>query len=297
MEEVLARKVRVVTDSTARFVDPSFVDDHDITVVPVNLSFGGRYFLDGVDIRIDEVFQRLRQNGDRLFVSPPEVSAFERVFQELSRSTDQICVLVHSQGLTDTFLAAQSARSGLLGRCEIAVLDSQSTSLGLGYLVEEVAKAASDGANLDDIVHVSRSVIPRLYSVYYVDSLDYIQLSGLIGETQAILGRMLNIKPLLTIEDGKMIVMEKVRTHSQAIDKMVEFVAEFTHLERIGILQSTTRITDRTRMLQDRLALSLSQIHYPVTIYEPLVASLLGPEAMGVSVLEGIDDDELDIAD
>jgi fatty acid-binding protein DegV len=103
---------------------------------------------------------------------------------------------------------------------------------------------------------------------------------------------MLTIKPLLTIEDGNMIVMEKVRTHSQAIDKMVEFVAEFTHIERLGIVQNTTRTTDYTRMLQDRLALAFSRLQYPIVLYEPLIANIIGPEGMGMIVLEGEPDEE-----
>lgn len=290
----MASNVRIVTDSTARFEDPGIVEDYDLTVVPVELRFGSQTLRDGVDIDAEEVFHRLRHDDDRFTVAPPTQEAFETVFQALSKTTDQICVLLHSQGLTSAFIHAQAARAGLLGRCDISVIDSQTTSLGLGYLVEEVAKVAANGATLEDSIRVSRSVIPRIYSIYYVDSLDYIQQAGLIGETQAILGRMLNIKPMLTIEDGKLIVMEKVRTHSQAIDKMVEFVSEFTHLERAGILQSSLRVTERTRMLQDRLALALSRIHYPITLYESLVASLLGPDAMGMAVLEGADGDELE---
>jgi len=199
---------------------------------------------------------------------------------------------VHSQNLTEAYALAQTARSGLLGRCEIVVIDSQTTSLGLGYLVEAVAKVAKSGATLDEVVHIARGVIPRVYSVYYVDTLEHIQRAGLIGETQAVLGTMLTIKPLLTIEDGKMIVMEKVRTHSQAIDKMVEFVAEFTHIERLGIVQNTTRSTDYTRMLQDRLALAFSRLQYPIMLYEPLIANIIGPDGMGMIVLEGEPDEE-----
>ena len=145
-------------------------------------------------------------------------------------------------------------------------------------------------ATLDEVVRTARGVIPRLYSVYYVDDLSYIQRAGLIGETQAILGTMLEIKPLLTIEEGSLITMEKVRTHSQAIDRMVEFVTEFTHIERLSILQNTLRTTDRTRMLQDRLALELSQVNYPIVLYEPLITTLIGPDAMGMAVLEGTGD-------
>ncbi|MBN1312234.1 MAG: DegV family protein [Anaerolineae bacterium] len=289
-------RVRIITDSTVCFEDAHFVESYGITVLPLQLQFGDQILRDGIDIGAEEVLYRLHHTDTSLTVLPPPLSAFEEAYQKLSKTTDQICVLLHSQNLTETYAHAQTARAGLLGRCEIIVIDSQTTSLGLGYLVEAVAKEAKAGASLDEIVHIARGVVPRVYGVYYVDTLDYIQRAGLIGETQAVLGAMLTIKPLLTIEDGKMIVMEKVRTHSQAIDKMVEFVAEFTHIERMGIVQNTTRSTEHTRMLQDRLALAFSRLQYPIVPYEPLIANIIGPDGMGMIVLEGEpeEDDLLD---
>ncbi len=286
-------KVRIVTDSAARFEDSHVVEDYDIVVVPLSVHLGDQIYTDGVDISPEEVLQRLRHGHARLSVSPPPISAFEQAFSELNKTTDQICAVLHSQHLTETVARAQAARMSLLGRCEIAVIDSLTTSAGLGYLVETVAQAAERGARLDDLVRTARGVITRLYSVYYVDSLDTIQRAGLIGETQAILGAMLEIKPILTIEDGRLITMEKARTHSQAIDKLIEFVAEFTHLERLCIVQSTPRITDRTRVLQDRLALEFARLQAPVIVYEPLIASLIGPDGMGIVVLEGTGDEEV----
>ncbi|MBN1427206.1 MAG: DegV family protein [Anaerolineae bacterium] len=286
-------RVRIITDSTVCFENAHFAEEHGITILPLHLRFGDQILRDGIDINAEEVLHRLQHLGTPLTILPPPINTFEEAYQTLGKMTDQICVILHARHLTETLAHAQMARSGLLGRCEIMVIDSQTTSLGLGYLVEAVAKAAHAGATLDEVVHIARSVIPRIYSVYYVNTLDYIQKAGLIGETQAILGAMLTIKPVLTIEDGKMIVMEKVRTHSQAIDKMVEFVAEFTHIERLGIVQNTVRNTDHTRMLQDRLALAFSRLQYPVTLYEPLVASIIGPDGMGMIVLEGEPDDDL----
>lgn len=287
----MSAKLRVVTDSTASFEDPRFTEDYSITVVPLNVHFGTRAYREGIDIRPEEMLNRLRSTHEVPRISAPPVSSFEEAYQELSKSTDQVCVLLSSQHLTRTYEHAQSARLTLLGRCDIAVIDSMTTSLGLGYLVQCIAEAAEDGAELEEAVRIARGVIPRLYSVYYVDTLNTIQRVGLIGETQAILGTMLGIKPLLTIEDGSLITMEKARTHSQAIDKMVEFASEFTRIEKLGILQHTLRITDLTRMLQDRLALEFARLQYPIMLYEPLLASLLGPDGMGIVILEGADDD------
>jgi DegV family protein with EDD domain len=280
-------KVRIVTDSTACFEDPNFAEDHGVIVVPLTIQFGEQTFRDGIDINGEEMLQRMRHSRVPPVITSPPVTAFEQVYKDLNKTTDQIVVVIHSQHFTETFARAQAARMSLLGRCEIAVIDSQTTSVSLGYLVQSVTEAAETGADLDEIVRIARGIIPRLYSIYYVDSLDTLQRTGLIGRTQALLGAMLEIKPILTIEDGKLITMEKARTHSQAIEKMIEFIAEFTHLERLSILQNTTRSTDRTRMLQDRLALEFSHVQAPILLYEPLMASMIGPDAMGMAVLEG----------
>jgi DegV family protein with EDD domain len=280
-------RVRIVTDSTACFEAQGFVEDYNIMIVPLTIQFGDQAFRDGIDISPEEMFQRMRHSKVPPRISPPSASAFEDIYKELNKTTDQIVVILHSQQFTETYARAQAARMSLLGRCEIAVIDSQTTSVSMGYLVQAVAEASEQGADIEEIVRLARGIVPRLYSIYYVDSLDTIQRAGLIGKTQALLGAMLEIKPILTIEDGRLITMEKARTHAQAIEKMIEFIAEFTHLDRLSILQSSTRVTDRTRMLQDRLALEFARVQPPVLLYEPLMASLIGPDAMGMAVLEG----------
>jgi DegV family protein with EDD domain len=280
-------KVRIVTDSAAQFEDPGFVEDYGINVAPLSIHFGAQSLQDGIDITSEDMFQRLRHSAVMPTVQPPSVETFAALFEELSRTTDQICALLHSQHLTRTYEHAQMARTALMGRCEIAVIDSLTASAGLGFLVQAAAEAAARGASLEEVVRIARAVVPRLYCVYYVETLDYVQRAKLIGPTQAILGAMLGIKPFLTIEDGMLITMEKVRTHTQAVDKMVEFVAEFTEIARLVILQNTLRITERTRMLQDRLALEFPDMDCPVMLYEPLIATHIGPDGMGVVVYEG----------
>ena len=280
-------QVKIVTDSSAVFEDTTIIEDHDVSVVPLRIQIGNKVYKDGVDIDTQEVFARMESGHGKITILPPTVEDFDAVYQKLNRSTDQICVLVNSHQLTETFTNAQVARSELLGRCEIAVIDSQSVSAGLGFLVEAILEATFTGSDLEEVVRVARGTVPKIYSVYYVDSLNSIQRSGLIGETQAILGTMLQIKPILTIEEGSIMTMEKVRTHSQAVDRMIEFVTEFTHVERLSITQSTLRTTDRTRMLQDRLALEFGKTHHPVNLYSPLLASKIGADAVGLALYEG----------
>jgi DegV family protein with EDD domain len=280
-------KVRIVTDSAVRFENRAIAKNLQIDIVPLQVHVGDQTFKEGVELDSEELFYRMRHGHVVPRITPPPVEEFETLFEDLSKQTRQICVLTHSRHLSKTWDNANEASKPLLGRCEIPVIDSMTTSVGLGILVETVAKAAADGARLEEVVRIARGIIPRLYSVYYVETLDYIQRAGLIGETQAVLGAMLNIMPFLTIEAGALIPMEKVRTRSQAVDKMVEFVTEFNVIERLTILQNTLRVTDQTRMLQDRLMLDFPKLDYPIVLYEPLLSSWIGPDGMGVVVFEG----------
>jgi DegV family protein with EDD domain len=141
-------------------------------------------------------------------------------------------------------------------------------------------------------VREARGMIGRVYSVFFVETLDYLRHNGLLSEAQSILGAMLNIKPFLTIEEGELIPMEKVRTQTQAIDKLVEFATEFAVIERLVIVQSTPYPTDQTRQLQDRLAAEFPNRTFPVMMYGPSLAAMIGPDGLGIVVYEGLEDEE-----
>lgn len=281
-------RVRIVTDSAAQFLNDRLIRAHQIEIVPLYIHFGSKTLRDNVDISSEEMFYQMRRTSVIPTATGASTEDFAEVYDALSKETNQICVVTHSQHLTETHANAQSARVGYLGRCDIVVVDSQTTGVGQGMLVEATAEAAWSGASLEEIMRLTRHVVPRLYSVYGVDTLDYIQQTGLIGDSQAILGTMLGIKPLLTIEDGRLIAMEKARTRAKAVEKLAEFVIEFTQIEQLAILQNTGRLTEQTCALQDRLAAEFPDLETPVALYDRLLSTLIGPDAIGVVVYEGI---------
>jgi DegV family protein with EDD domain len=278
-------KVAIVTDSTA-FLEPGAAQELDITVIPLNVHIGDETLRDGIDITPEAFFQRLEQGGPIPRTSPPSVQTFERVYANLHARTDQILSIHISGRLSQTLNHAQRGAESLLGRCKIVVVDSLTTSLGLGILAKAAAQAAQEGANLDEIVRLVRGMIPHIYIVFYVDEMVYLERGRRIGKAQAILGTMLNIKPLLFVEDGEIIPLEKVRTHEKAVEKLFEFVAEFSELEQAAIVQRHATPTEETKMLLERLEQLFPGIEYPVIQYGPVLASHIGPSAMGVIVYE-----------
>ncbi|MBN2303547.1 MAG: DegV family protein [Anaerolineae bacterium] len=285
-------KVRIVTDSSAHFLHPEIIERYGIQVVPLTVHIGSQTFREGIDLDSEAFFRLVNHSQHIVTLSAPPVETFAELYARLNRTTDEILSLHISRYMSQTWNNALAASKTLLGRCEIIALDSMTTSVGLAMLVETAAQAAEEGAPLEEIVRVVRAMLPHVYSVFYVDSLDYLRHNGLLSEAQSILGTMLDIKPFLTIEEGELIPMEKVRNQAQAVDKLVEFVSEFSSLNKLVILQHTPYPTDCTRQLQDRLSSEFPGRFFPTMMYGPSLAAQIGPNGTGVVVYENLDTED-----
>lgn len=277
--------VKIVTDSSADLA-PELAATLGVTVLPLQIQFGNKTFREGVDIHAREFFARLARTGIAPTLSAPPVGLFEETFVELMKQTDEIAVIVNSSKLSKTFANAQRAAAPLLGRAKIRVIDSQLISSGLGMVVMEAARVAAEGADVEQVVHLVRGLIPRTYIAFFADTLDYLERNGRIRKAQAILGTMLNIKPLLILEEGDIVVLEKVRTRAKAVEKLVEFIIEFTHIERMVVLHSTT--PEDVAILTEQVNLQLPGLDMQVALYGPSLGVYLGPGALGVVVYEGM---------
>jgi len=281
-------KVKIVTDSTA-YLEASVVRRLGITVVPLTVRLDDETFREGVDITAEEFFQKLDRSSAMPVAFPPSVEDFWAVYTKLSKTTDQIMSIHISGKLSQTCDRAVAASQAFLGRCAITVIDSLTTSLGLGILATAAAQAAAQGQSLEEIEFLIRGMIPRIYIAFLAGTLKYLERDGRIGQAQALLGTMLNIKPFLTIEDGEIIPLEKVRDREGAVDKLFEFVGEFSHIEQMAIMQSTPEPIEETKMLIERLETIFPRIKPPILVYGPVLACHVGPNGLGVIVYEGLE--------
>jgi DegV family protein with EDD domain len=261
----------------------------DVTVVPLTVQVENEVYQDRDGSRNEELLDRMARERVRPMVTGPTVEEMERVYARLSRTTDSI-LSIHSSGpLSPIVENARQAAMSFLGRCDIMVMDSQCTSFGLGILVREAARMARAGHSLGQIVRHIRGMIPHIYVVMFTDSLDYLQRSGRISRSQCILGTMLGIRPFLSIEEGEIIPMEKVRSREKGLDKLIEFASEFLKVQEMTILQPVSYPTNETAVLQERLgALFPRAAPFPILVYGPVLASHVGPDGVGLIVYEGV---------
>lgn len=277
--------VKIITDSTAE-ISPELAASLGITVLPLSIQIGNRTYREGIDLNAKEFFAKLERTDATPTLIAPTVAQFEQTIDELMKQTDEIIAILNSSKLSRTFHNAQRAAAPLMGRAKIRLIDSQLISTGLGMVVTNAARAAAQGADIEQVVRLTRGLIPRTYIAAFADTLDYLERSGRIRKAQAILGTMLNIKPLLILEEGEIVVLEKVRTRAKAVEKLVEFIIEFTHIEKMDVLHSTT--PEDVALLIEQINLQLPNLDMQVELYGPSLGAFLGPGALGVVVFEGL---------
>jgi DegV family protein with EDD domain len=282
-------RVRVVTDGTAD-LNRDLIRALDVTVVPLKVRFGEAPYQDSTSVDQDAFFGRMRSQV-HIFpeTTAPSVEDFEAVYAALAKTGDAI-VSIHLSGrLGATCLNAIAAkeRYSIHDICRVIVIDSQLTSLGLGFVVAEAARAALAGRSLDEVARLARGMLPQTHVLFFVDTFDYLEHGGHIGKLQALVGTMINIKPLLRLEDGEIVLMEKVRTRAKALERLYEFVADFPHVEALGIVYGTT--PNEANNLSKRLESVIPHDRVTIARYGPGLAAHLGPAALGVVVYEGLD--------
>lgn len=278
--------VAIVTDSMARFTSPGALNGQPITVAPVLIRSGSQVIEDTFEMDLHSLFDTTDGSRSIPRAIPPAVETLSEIYNRLHREADHILSIHTSSRLAATCSHARQASQQFLGRCDIQVIDSESISVGLGLLVEAAARAAARGADFEDIVRIVRGLIPRLYMVFFLEQLDYLERLGRLSRSQAILGNMLGIIPFLTLEEGDVIPMEKVRSRPRAVEKLIEFVSEFSNIQHLAILQSEPRPTDESRQIAERLQALNPTTPITINCYGASVATCIGPDCLGVVVLE-----------
>lgn len=243
--------VKIVTDSTAD-LPAQLAQELGITVVPVYLRFGDKVYRDGVDISQDEFYQKLVESPVHPTTSQPTPADFANVYHKLSEGADEIVSIQVTSKLSGTYNSALQGRELAATKCLIEVVDSLSISMGLGLIAMAAARLAEAGESLPGVMAEVRQSIPNIRLLCIFDTLKYLLLGGRIGKAKALLGSILNVKPLITIRDGELVPAGQARTRSRGIERLVDFVKNALNIQELAIVHSTT--PDEAGSLKERIA-------------------------------------------
>jgi DegV family protein with EDD domain len=217
-------KIAIVTDSTA-YIPEDMRQKYDIRVIPLTVNWGGKSYLDNVDISPEAFYSRLEKEKEIPTTSQPSAGAFKELFESLVCEYDAILAVLLSSDLSGTVASAQAATE-MLDAIPIRVVDSRLTTMALGLLVIFAAQKAEDGASLDEVVASLDPIIQGMRVYFVVDTLEFLHRGGRIGGAQRLIGSMLAMKPVLQLVEGKIDSLASVRTKKKAIQSMLSVFEE-----------------------------------------------------------------------
>ena len=276
--------VKIVTDSTSD-ITRALADELGVTVVPLTVTFGHESFLDRVDMTTDEVYRRLTRQDIYPTTTQPSPGTFVEVYKKLAGDSDEILVIVISGRLSGTYQSATNARDIAGVKCRIEVIDSLKTAMALGLLVISAAKMAKDGASLDEVAAAVQARIPHVHPIMAFDTLKYLAKGGRIGKAQGLVGSLLKVRPVLTMKDGEVTPLTRLRSKAATMDYLYNTVAGLKKVEELAVEHATT--PDDADTLVERLsAIYPKERIYRATI-SPVLGTYMGPNVLSVSYLEG----------
>ena len=278
--------VKIVTDTLSDITD-DLASKLGVTVVPLTVTFGHESFLDRVEITTDEFYRRLTQEDIFPTTTQPAPGVFVEVYEKLAQETDEILTITLSSKLSGTYQSAMNAKQIVGDKCRIEIIDSHRVAMSQGLLVIAAANIANSGACLDDVVTETIKRLPRSHLFAYFDTLKYLAKGGRIGKAQNLLGSMLSIKPILTMREGEMAPLTRVRSRSAGIDYLYDTAKSFPKLEGLAVEDCTT--PDDGDKLADRLGELFPREKIIRSTISPVVGTHAGPDALAVSILEGGD--------
>ncbi|MBI2850417.1 MAG: DegV family protein [Chloroflexi bacterium] len=275
--------VKIITDSLAD-ITSDLANELGVTVVPLTVLFGREAFLDRVTMTTEEFYRRLANDSVWPTTTQPTPAAFAEVYEKLAKETDEILVVTLSSKLSGTYQSAIGAKSMFKSKARIEVIDSQQVAMGLGLIVISAARKAKAGAKLDEVVSSVKKAMSRSHFIVYFDTLKYLAKGGRIGKAQSLLGAMLSVKPIITVKEGEIVPLTRLRSLSAGMDYLYNFAAGYKDAELAAVEWATT--PDEADKLAQRLTAIFPRERIFKSVISPVLGVHGGPGAIALTVLE-----------
>jgi DegV family protein with EDD domain len=275
---VKANSVAIVTDSTAD-LPPQLAASRSITVVPLTLNFDGQSLLDGVDIRPDEFYRRLPSATTHPTTSQPSPGRFAEAYSSLLATHDSIVSIHISEKLSGTYASARQA-ADMTDPKRVRVVDSELVSMSLGLVTLVASAMASGGAEAETIEAKVLDMRLHVQTYFSVATLEFLRRGGRIGRASALLGSVLQVKPVLCIRDGLVTPLERVRTFERALSRVVELTREVDRGHGICVIVGHADAeADAERIGRELEPIAETLMIQPLG---PVVGAHAGPGVVGV---------------
>jgi DegV family protein with EDD domain len=283
--------IKIVTDSTAD-IPPHLVEELDIEIVPLLLHIDNHIYRANIDISTEQFYMLLQDGYHALSSSAPSAIVFEQLYRRLAIEHDHIFSIHLSSRLGEIYRSTTQACAKLpASLTRIELIDSKSASMGLGTVVIAAARAAKEGAGPGEVRQLINAMMQHTHVVFFVDTMEYLEMSGQLTLASSVISSMQRIKPLMILDDGEIVPYERTRTRAKAIEGLYTFIEDFPQVKDVTVLYATT--PEDVEKLLDKVEPVFPRDKVQIAQFSPSTAIHLGPGAMGVSVFEGLEEEFL----
>ena len=275
-------KIAIVTDSTA-YLPPELVEKYQIYILPLRIHWEDETYLDGKDLTPETFYPKLSQANTLPTTSQTPMYDFLTLFQQLAEEHEAIIVPLISSGISGTIASALAAKAEF-NHIPVEVIDTKSTGAAQALVVIAAAQAVESGASFAEAVDAAQQAVDTMDTYFVVDTLKFLHKGGRIGGASRYFGTTLQIKPILFMNEGKIDALERVRTKSKALDRLVHIAQEKANGGKVsvGIMHSVA--PEEAERVRSEI-LSTMDCEEVITVeLSPVLGTHVGPGTVGVAV-------------
>ncbi|WCK53029.1 DegV family protein [Aneurinibacillus sp. Ricciae_BoGa-3] len=278
--------IKIVTDSTAD-LPKSLLEELGIQIVPLKIHFGEESYLDSITLTSDQFYEKLASSDRLPTTSQPSPIDFTDVYERIAQEGGTQILSIHLSGsLSGTVQTASIAAGMVEDKVRVHVLDSKIAAYPLGMVVIAAARAAREGKSLAACIEAAEKAISTQRAFFVVDTLTYLQKGGRIGKASALVGSLLNVKPILTIDEtGTVAPVEKIRGKKKAVARILEMAKEYAGDNPVVAAAIYSTGEEEARVLAEEVGSQLNVVE-PVAIGQlgPVIGTYGGPGLLAVSL-------------
>lgn len=274
--------IRIVTDSTAD-LPKELYREYQIAVVPLKVMLDQQVYKDGEDIEPPEFYIRLIDTEEKVTTSQPAPGEILATYQRLIAEGAEKIISIHlSSGISGTYQAAQLARN-MLPDHDITVIDSRNVCGGLGLIVLAAAKAAKAGKSKEEIIELVSEIIDKMQVNFLVDTLDYLHRGGRVTKTQAMMGTLLNIKPMISVKDGVLQPIDIIRGKTKGIKKIINMAQQVSANKKIVCYLVHAHDENALAQIKELALANLQIDELVISQIGTVIGAHTGPGAVGMA--------------
>lgn len=282
-------KIAILTDSTS-YLPADYVKKYNITILPQVVIWDGVTYEDGVDIQPDEFYTRLKTAKNMPTTSQVSIAKMQQTFSRLLSEGYEVLGIFLSEKLSGTIQSALQAREHLeTGKDKVHIVDSGTTIMSLGFQVLSAARAIEGGADIAAAKSVAEAARATTGVFFAVDTLEFLHRGGRIGGAQRFIGSALNLKPILTVANGRVEPVERIRTKAKAHDRIVELVVEQCKGKSpIRIAAQHAAAEEDAKALLEKVKAQVEVAETLVAAVSPAIGAHVGPGTVALAFMAGM---------